>query len=511
MKKISEMTLKEKIGQLFIVGFSNPYYDENIKDLIEENKVGNIILFARNYENANQLKKLNTCLHQEVYKNTGIIPFIMMDQEGGMVTRMMTDVTFPPSQMTSSASNFDGAIYECGKMIARDMIKLGMNLDLAPCLEINPGLENVLTNVRSYSSNPMSIAKKTNEFLKGLKEYGVLGCAKHFPGAGFDEVDSHLDLPIINENKETVFNTSLVPFRKNIDVDAIMTTHSLFKAYDDLPATMSEKVITGLLRKTLGYEGMIISDCMEMKAIENYYGTTNGILMALKAGCDMVIVSQTYAVQKLSFNEVYQAIQDGRITEEEINEKVKRILKFKEKSSKSLKKYFIPNEPYQESKLFKTESLEIVEKSLTLIKGTNVKVDNETVIITATPNIASFVEDVFDKNSLYKEIKNAFKDNMIISFNENRKILLEKIKKEKQIVILSYDVSYNHNQKEIINEILTKYENVYVISFKGPFDQKFFTNLKNYLCLYEYTPNAIITIIKYLKGEIKPEGKLPLD
>ena len=100
---------------------------------------------------------------------------------------------------------------------------------------------------------------------------------------------------------------------------------------------------------------------------------------------------------------------------------------------------------------------------------------------------------------------------MIISFDENTKILLEKIKKEKQIVILSYDVSYNHNQKEIINEILTKYENVYVISFKGPFDQKFFTNLKNYLCLYEYTPNAIITIIKYLKGEIKPEGKLPLD
>ena len=118
MKKISEMTLKEKIGQLFIVGFSNPYYDENIKDLIEENKVGNIILIARNYENANQLKKLNTCLHQEVYKNTDIIPFIMMDQEGGMVTRMMTDVTFPPSQMTSSASNFDGAIYECGEMIA---------------------------------------------------------------------------------------------------------------------------------------------------------------------------------------------------------------------------------------------------------------------------------------------------------------------------------------------------------------------------------------------------------
>lgn len=511
MKKITEMTLKEKIGQLFIVGFSTPYYDKNIKDLIEDNKVGNIILFARNYENANQLKELNAHFHQEIYRNTGVVPFIAMDQEGGMVTRMMTDVTFPPSQMTSSASNFNNATYECGKMIARDMIELGMNLDLAPCLEINPKLENVLTNVRSYSSNPMTIARKVNEFLNGLKEYGVLGCAKHFPGAGFDEVDSHLDLPVISENKETIFNTSLLPFRENINVDAIMTTHSLFKAYDDLPATMSEKVITGLLRKTLGYKGIIISDCMEMKAIENYYGTTNGVLMALKAGCDMVIVSQTYDVQKASFNEIYQAVQDGRLSEEEIDKKVKRILLFKEKTCEFLKKYFVPNKPYQESKHFKTESLEIVEKSLTLIKGNNVKVDDETIIITSMPNIASFVEDVFDRTSLYKKVKDAFENNIVISFDDNKDVLFEKIKKGKQIVILSYDVSYNPNQKEIINEILTDYENVYVISFKGPSDQRFFKNLKNYLCLYEYTPNAITTIIKYLKGDIKPEGRLPLN
>ena len=152
MKTVKEMTLKEKIGQLILAGFHSYEYDEHLQKIIDENHIGNVILFTRNFKDAKQMYKLTKDIHKHVIEANGVIPFIGIDQEGGLVTRMMKDVTFAPGPMTCSASGHP-ASYEAGKMLAGDMIRLGMNLNLAPSLDINNNPNNPVINVRSYSDN----------------------------------------------------------------------------------------------------------------------------------------------------------------------------------------------------------------------------------------------------------------------------------------------------------------------------------------------------------------------
>lgn len=191
MKQLKDLTLKEKIGQLIVVGFGTKEYDNQINHMVDNYSCGNAILFARNYSDPKQMKKLCKDIHENIYKKTGVVPFIAIDQEGGMVTRMMSGVTFAPSQMSCSASSVNDAAYLSGKMLSRDMIRLGLNLDLAPCLEVNPNLSNPMVNIRSYSSNPVTAGNMAKRFIKGLSEYGVLGCTKHFPGCGEADADDH--------------------------------------------------------------------------------------------------------------------------------------------------------------------------------------------------------------------------------------------------------------------------------------------------------------------------------
>ncbi len=512
MKKISEMTLEEKIGQLLIIGFEGKEYNEALDELLKSYKCGNVILFTRNFSSASQMKQLTSALYKHITEEVGVLPLIAIDQEGGQVTRLMKDVTFAPSQMTSVATLVEDAPYKVGRVLGRDMIMLGINMDLAPCLEINKDLKNCITNVRSYGEDPDKIGKHAHHFILGLRDYGILSCAKHFPGAGDDEVDSHLELPIINIDKETMDNNSLVPFKENLDVDAIMTTHTLFTAYDSVPTTMSKAVLNGLLRTKLKYQGLIMSDCVEMKAIADNYGSAEGALEALKAGCDLVLVCHTRETQIDAYKLIYNAVQNGYLKEEEIDEKVMRILLAKERIIPFLKTYFKEEEAFKASKENNELVQQIVDGSLTLIKGDTPRMLNDTLILTPLPMVSSVVEDEFDERSLTKALENEFPKLKVIEFNEiasNRNEILDAAKTSKQIIIFSYDLAYHPLQKEIITEILETYQDVYVISLKGPMDYYLLKNVNNYATLYEYTPNSIRTCVKYLKGIVTPNGKLP--
>ena len=173
MKNIKEMTLKEKIGQLILPGFHSYEYDDQLKTLIEDYHVGNVILFTRNFESASQMRTLTKKIHDEVLKHTGVVPFISIDQEGGLVTRMMKDVTFAAGPMTCSAVD-EKAAFDTGRMLAFDMINLGMNLNLAPSLDVNNNPNNPVINVRSYSDNPARVSLFGKNFINGSLEYGVL-------------------------------------------------------------------------------------------------------------------------------------------------------------------------------------------------------------------------------------------------------------------------------------------------------------------------------------------------
>ena len=510
MKNIKEMTLKEKIGQLILPGFHSYEYDEQLKTLIEDYHVGNVILFTRNFESATQMRALTKKIHEEIIKHTGTIPFISIDQEGGLVTRMMKDVTFAAGPMTCSAVD-EKAAFDTGKMLAYDMIGLGMNLNLAPSLDVNNNPNNPVINVRSYSDDPARVSLFGKEFINGSLEYGVLPCAKHFPGHGDAAVDSHLGLPTLEHDTHRMHEVEMKPFIDNINVPAIMSAHILFPAYDTVPATLSRKVLTGILREELGYKGLIITDCLEMKAIADNYGTSEGALQAVKAGADLLCICHTLERQVRALQLIEEAVLDGSISEAELDAHVERILKAKEATLPYLEKYF-----YNSEKEFSEENnaraANIVDNSLTYILGEEPKLTNKTLVLAPVAQAKTIIEDEFDERNLAKVLKANFKDVDVLEMVNDESFkqqVLANIKNYEQVIVFSYNANVTPWQVALINDIIEN-NKTYVISLKGPFDYHKYNNLENYMCLYEYTPNSIKTVVKYFKGELTPKGKLPI-
>ncbi len=513
VKDVKEMTIDEKIGQLIMCGVLSTKLSEEEKAFIQEAKIGNFILFSRNYTDTYQIKQLSKELYDISYQVSGSFPLISIDQEGGMVTRLFKDVTFPASPMTTSATTIKDAPRITGKIIGRDMIKLGINLNLAPCLEINNNLSSYLVSVRSYGGNKELVLNNTKAFIKGLHQGGVLSCMKHFPGAGAANKDSHLDLPIIESSIDELMNNEMYPFLNNFESDALMSSHCMFKSFDDYPTTLSHKLLTEFLRNEKKYNGLIISDGMEMKAILDFYGIKKGTVLALLAGCDILLLCHEIEQQKEAVEAVKEALEQGIIKESSLDEKVERINQAKLKLIKALNKYCNFKKPYKIVKKDHKMMSKIVDLSYTLIKGSQPQINDQTLVISPKVKVASIVEDEFDSRNLTNLLRDSFPYNTIYEFQnspEFKDMIIKRASEFKNILIFSYDVCKDELQKEIINEILKINQDTTVVSLKGPIDEKYFENLNNYACLYEYTPNSLKTIIKQLKGKIKMEGKLPL-
>ena len=314
-KTVEQMSLKEKIGQCFSVGFPGTGLTEEFCRFLKEFQVGNIILFGENIESGEQLSGLCGSLRQQVKENTGIAPFIMIDQEGGAIVRLSDDLVNVPGAMATAASRDPENAYLAGQLTGRQLKRLGINFDLAPVMDINCNQDNPVIGIRSYGDGPGQVGAYAMKMAKGLMSEKVLACAKHFPGHGDTAQDSHLSLPVVDKPVEELEAMELRPFREGVEagIPAIMSTHILFPALETekIPATMSEKILTGLLRKKYGFQGMILSDCMEMGAIKQYFGTANGVVKALGAGVDIVLISHTPSVARESIEAVEKAVQEG--------------------------------------------------------------------------------------------------------------------------------------------------------------------------------------------------------
>ena len=512
IKPAKEMSIEELIGQVIMIGLPFDYLDEFSKAFINEHKIGNYILFARNYNDSKQMKKLMNDLYAYTQSITESFPLVSIDQEGGMVVRLFKDVTFPASPLTTSATSIDNAPYLTGEIIGKDMLKHGINLNLAPCLEINENLSNPLVNVRGYGATKEIVLTNATQFVEGIQASNALSCIKHFPGAGSSTKDSHLELPIINEPKEQLLNYNMYPFAKLLKSDAVMTSHCIYNSFDEIPSTLSHVLLTETLRQDMGFEGLIISDGMEMNAIKDYYGIGEGCVIALNAGCDILLLCHEYEQQKLAFDAVIKAAKEGRILRSTLEEKVERINKAKEKALKGLLKYYnddIYKIVEEEHSLMES----IVDNSYTLIKGTIPYVDDKTLIISSNAKVGSIVEDEFDDRNLTNALIHNFTNNKVIKFTKEENFkdeILSIMDNYNHILVFSYDAYCDSVQKDTINELLKTDKEVHVVSIKGPIDMQYFNGLKNYSCLYEYTPNSIKTIIKQLKTNMQLNGKLPL-
>src|SRR5690606_667232 len=256
--------------------------------------VGGVILFARNIRDPVQVANLTRSLQQLAQSSGARIPlFIATDQEGGIVARLRSPAAVMPGAMALGAASSPELAYEAGRSTARQLLAVGINMNFAPVVDVNNNPANPVIGVRSFGEDPELVAELGAAFIRGQQEEGVISTAKHFPGHGDTDTDSHIALPRADHPRVRLDQVELVPFRAAIaaGVDAIMTAHVTFPSIDPtpgLPATLSHRVLTGLLREELGHEGLIVTDAMEMQAITANFGIAEAAVRAVEAVGDMV-------------------------------------------------------------------------------------------------------------------------------------------------------------------------------------------------------------------------------
>ena len=518
LKEIQDLSLQEKIGQLMCIGFKTPVLTEEIRAMIREYKIGNFILFSRNIRNLTQFEKLNRDIHEEVMKTTGIMPFIGIDQEGGNIIRIKEKSTSYPGPMTLSATTIENAKM-VGHMMGRDLMALGVNMNFAPLLDINNNPKNPIIGIRSFSDKPEIVSKYAIELIKGMQEEGIIATAKHYPGHGDVEIDSHLDLPIFTFDKERLYNMELKPYKEAIDkgLKSIMTAHILFKEIDnENPATLSKILLKGILRDELNYKGLIYSDCMEMDAISKRMPISQAAVKGIKAGNDIILVCHTKEHQIESIKKIKKAIEDNLITLEEIDDRVSRILKYKNEVYSIMKEKFFLNKNNLDIFINSNQDKiiqKIVDSSLTFVNGKQFEMKGKILIYWCKISALDKAQFNFNKGKNEKIINKEIASIDLLEYNpkEYSQNLIDKSENYDTIIFLSFNAFYNSSQAKMINKLNSINSNFFVISIRNPYDYLAIDKNINFYTLYESTPNSMRTLNKFLKGEIDAVGKLPID
>lgn len=516
---------------MFICGFSGIVADEGIKALITDHHLGGVIYFRRNIDSVGQLAKLSQELQRLPRSRPEIPLFISMDQEGGMVARLDHDgVSRIQGNMALGAANDLSLTEQAAGLAAKELASLGINLNFAPCVDVNNNPANPVIGVRSFGEDSFRVAEHGVAAIRGYQSQGVSATAKHFPGHGDTAVDSHHGLASVPHSRERLYSVELPPFRKAIEagVDMIMTAHVIFPAFEPeaIPATLSRRVLTDLLRNELGFEGVIITDCLEMHAISKSCGIAEGAVRAIEAGADIVLVSHTLEEQVRTIEAVRAAVQSGRLTEEQIDKSVTRILALKQKRVHKSEGNFpaqslsVPLTPKEESELLLSR---IAENSVTLVsdRSGNLPLAKGEPVLVVWPELRHRTE--VDEPAVHRytlaDALGQYAEQVTLAVvgtspdNSEIQDVIEQSRKFKQIIVITYTAEGEISKGQIslikgLNEIHGS--SIIVVSTRNPYDINSFPEIGTYLCLYENRQYSLDALAKVLVGRLRPQGKLPV-
>ena len=528
---IAKMTVKEKIGQMLMPDFRT-WNGQNvtqmlpeIKQLVKDYHLGGVILFRENVETTEQTTKL-VHDYQAAAEKYGLL--MTIDQEGGIVTRLQSG-TDMPGNMALGAARSEELTRKVSSAIGEELHSLGINMNLAPSLDVNNNPDNPVIGVRSFGEDPVLVANMGKAYIKGLQDTGVAATAKHFPGHGDTAVDSHLGLPEVPHDLERLKKVELYPFQQAMDagIDAIMTAHVTFPKIDNtkaiskqdgteisIPATLSEKVLTGLMREKMGYQGVIITDAMNMQAISSHFGPVDAAIRTVKAGTDIVLMPVGL---KDAAEGLYSAVKTGEISEKRINQSVKRILTLKvnrgiikAEEEKSIAEKVKNAQLVVGSATHKQIEKEAAAKSITLVK-------NEA----ALPLKATQKEKVVVIGSTYlteleTEIKKYHQNIQVISTTKPlTDEQLAGIQDAKTIILgtMTSTVSGrapNSDQMKLANQLTSGQIPVIGIGIRNPYDVMAYPNVDAYLVQYGFRRASFEASAATIFGQNNPTGKLPI-
>lgn len=333
-----ELTSREKIGQLFMVGFLGTSVTPDLAAFLKDYKPGGVILFSRNLESIEQIVQLTNDLQQCSPKSPLLIS---IDQEGGRVSRLPKGFTiFPPCEVIGQCHSGELA-YAAASTVAKELKAVGINMNMAPVLDVNSNPDNPVIGDRAFSSSADTVGEMGLITAAGLQDAKVVGCGKHYPGHGDTNADSHKELPVVDAPRERLEAVEFPPFRRAAaaGIATMMTAHVLYRALDDqLPATLSPAIITRLLREQMGYDGVVLTDDLEMHAIVDHYGPGDAAVRAVLAGCDVLLICKERDREVAAFEAVEKAVASGTIDMARLDQSVARIQRVKQR-------YLLPYRP----------------------------------------------------------------------------------------------------------------------------------------------------------------------
>ena len=512
------LTPKQRIAQLFLVrahtNLGQKYID-SVKQVIEKEQLGGLVVFQGGpVRHANMFNE-----YQKVSKVPLLITF---DGEWGLGMRMPDSTISYPYQMTLGAIQNNNMLYEMGRQVARDFQRIGMHFNFAPVVDINNNSKNPVINFRSFGDDKYKVTAKAKAYMDGMVQGGILASLKHFPGHGDTDVDSHHDLPQLKFDKTRLDSLELYPFRELIKDGApsVMVAHMNIPALDatpNIPSSISKKVVTDLLRKELGFQGLTVTDAMDMNGVKKYFPRGEADVMAIEAGHDLLEVSENSG---RAIDLILKEIRNGRISQASVDARVKKVLAAKLWLGLNQPKVVNTNNLYQDLNTPSAQSLvqRIADAAVTLLKSERGLKRFDPKRSTSIVSVGIDKAQDFEKG-LALQLSDF--EQFFIKGNETEEQLKELMKESKdnrQIILVIHDnrsrprseLELNDATKEFVDKIAGR--RTISIMLTNPYALNSVDVMRSSSVLLGYQNDFFMqkAVLKALLKQIKPEGKLPV-
>lgn len=530
---LQAMSLDEKIAQLIIIrsfAENDDAYYEEIAARVKMYQYGGVCFFKGNTSSYQRAYNL--------YQKVATIPLLStIDGEWGAAMRF-TDLHAFPRQQTLGAIQNDSLIFQMGQMVGWQCQQLGIHFNYIPSVDINSNAKNPVINTRSFGEDKDNVARKGAAYFQGMSQYGILGSAKHFPGHGDTEVDSHDDMPKIFHSRQMVDTLDLYPFKKMIasGVDAIMVAHLNIPSLDSssLPASLSSYIIDTVLRRDLGFQGLVITDGLEMQGVVKKFKNGEAEVMALIGGNDLLLLPMN---PEVSVAAIRKAVASGRISEARIDRSCRRVLEYKEKlgllnhllrpnASDTVKKtWFLEEKDYANllnNEEFNSLSTTLFENAITLVENKKQLLplhpeDEESIcVLHIGDSVGGPLQEGLDRFVklthvyLHRDFNPNLSDSILANLSKYKTIVVS-LTNTNHLVQRNYGIT---NQSiQLVDRLKTDSTSVVLVVFASPYSLALFKNIENLdavLVGFQEQPTAQEVLSRILFGSCSPKGKLPV-
>lgn len=507
-RRLNEMTLEEKAGQIMMVGFDGATFQPALRDAIRDLRLGGIIIFERNVESPQALTKLIADAQATAAAIGSPALLAGIDQEGGTVARLREARGFTefPSMMAVGATGEVASAAAVAAVVADELTALGINVNFAPVLDVNNNPLNPVIAQRSFGSDPQRVAAFGAAYIAALQSRGVLAVAKHFPGHGDTDTDSHSALPAVPHDRARLDAVELTPFRAAIAarVAGIMSAHVTFPAIDatqGLPGTLSPKVMTGLLRGELGYDGLSFTDSLEMGALgTSGYPVPLAAATALKAGADVLLFNRGIDDQRKAHTLILDWVKRGDLPVSRLNEAVRRVLRAKAGLATGV--------PTGEtgSAENKAAARDIAGRSITVVRDTPrllpLAVGAPLLVIEA-PEAAGLGAAMGADTVLPTPARPAPAT--------VRSLATRAAREGRAVLLATADIGKNPQQADLANALLDAGVPLIVVAVRSPYDLMHIPRVQTYVATYGASPLMFWALNEVLLGKVPARGTLPVD